>query len=137
MLGGAFGLTEPHVDQAGVEVRVGDALRMAQALGELHRFVAPDPRPVGALHPQQHPFDDVADHSGVVAGLEPLDLPRRAVVRGDSLFQMVDPGLQMGEQTFAGADQEMPLDAGRASSKRSARSRSCSPIRRDFSNSAR
>ena len=38
VLARARGVAEPQVDQAGVEVRVGDAVRLTQPLGERHRF---------------------------------------------------------------------------------------------------
>ena len=86
------GLASPGVDQARVEVGVGEALRVVQALGELDAFPGSLPRSVGeALHPQEHAVDEVAHHPGVVARFEALHGARCGVVRLDALFELVDP----------------------------------------------
>ena len=112
MLSRSFGFAEPHVDQTGVEVRVRGALRMMQPLGELERGVGAVACAVGAaVHPQHHSFDDLADHAGVVAGLETFDLARRGFVRRDAPFEVVDRRLEVGEHAFARPDHDMAFDA--------------------------
>src|SRR4051794_8434220 len=86
---------------------------MTDPFGEPHGFIGLHAGPLRkAVHPQQHPFDDVTDHSGIIAGLETLDRARGSFVGGDSAFQLVDRWSESGEHAFARSDHEMPLDTG-------------------------